>query len=112
MTNDERIALLRRVCAETSQAAVARRLGVSPAIPCGVLKGEYKGDSEGFLLRVEEVYGSTTVECPGLGEVIPLSRCAEARRRTFSHAAVNPEWLRLWKVCRVCPVNGKQGGKP
>ena len=106
MSPVDQLALLKRVCAESIQAEVARRLGVSPAIPCGVLKGTYQGDVGGFLTRVEEVYGSSTVECPGLGEPIALGRCAVYRKREF--AAINPEWVRMWKACRSCPHNAKQ----
>jgi len=100
---NDRLALLRRVCAETSQAEVARRIGCSSAIPCGVLKGTYTGDTEGFLAKVEEIYGSGTVDCPGLGEQITLSQCAAYRKRPF--AAINPEWVRMNKACRACSHN-------
>ncbi len=107
MSPADRIALLRRACAETSQAAVARRLSVSPAIPCGVLKGTYTGDTEGFLAKVEEVYGSSTIDCPGMDETLTLGQCAIFRKREF--AAINPEWVRMYKACRACKHHGKGG---
>jgi hypothetical protein len=107
MSPTDQLGLLRRICSEKSQAEVARKTGFSSAVVCGVLKGTYQGNTDGFLARVEEVYGTSTVGCPGLGEELPLSRCAVIRRREFNQAAVNPEWLRLWKVCRTCPQNAK-----
>jgi len=106
MSPADRLALLRKVCAEKSQAEVARRTGFSSAVVCGVLKGTYKGDSEGFLKRFEEVFGNSTVACPGLGESIPLGRCAAYRKRPWS--CVNHEWIRMYQACRNCANNSKQ----
>jgi transcriptional regulator with XRE-family HTH domain len=109
MTRDEQLELARRMAAETSQAEVARRCGVSDAVVCGVLKGKYNETGTiRFLSTVEEEYGTSTVRCPGTGEEIPLSDCAANRRRHFHQAAVNPFDLALWKTCRICPQNQKQ----
>jgi len=99
---NDRLALLRRVCAETSQAEVARRIGYSSSAVCQVLSGDYPKPGN-LLTKVEEIYGSGTVDCPGLGEQITLSQCAAFRKRPF--AAINPEWVRMNKACRACNHN-------
>ena len=106
MTAEDRLSLLRRVCDESSQAAVARRIGKSSAVICGILKGTYKGDTEGVLALIEEKWGSSSVSCPGLGESISLARCAAYRKRPW--ASINQEWIRMFNACRSCPHNGKQ----
>jgi transcriptional regulator with XRE-family HTH domain len=98
----DRLQLLREKCdaAANGQAEVARRLGYSPAAVCQVLNGNYKGNTDRLLAKVEEVYGSSLVECPGLGQPLTLGQCAAYRQRSF--AAINPEWVRMSKACRAC----------
>ncbi|NMC73982.1 MAG: helix-turn-helix transcriptional regulator [Geobacteraceae bacterium] len=103
MTTTDRMRLLREKCAELGQAEAARRLGYSPSAINQALKGGYQGSLDNLLTRVEEVFGSTTVMCPILGE-IPLGKCADIRRRPF--AATNPLRVQLYRQCRKC------GGKP
>jgi hypothetical protein len=104
MTTVDRMKLLRDKCAESSQAEVARRLGYSAAAINLVLKGTYStGSDNNILARVEEVYGSTMVKCPVLGD-ISLGKCAETRRRDF--AATNPVRIQLYRECKKC--GGKQ----
>ena len=104
MTTTDRMQLLRKKCDETSQAQVARRLGYSPSAINQVLKGEYKGDPAQILTRVEEIFGSSTVNCPICGE-IPLGTCARNRRLPF--AAINPHRVKQWRECRTCEMEGK-----
>lgn len=103
MTQPERLELLKKKCAETSQAAVAHKLGCSPSTVNQIIKGNYTGDTGKYLTKVEEIYGQTTVNCPVLGE-ITLGKCAEHRRRPF--AATNPLRVQLYRACQEC------GGKP
>jgi transcriptional regulator with XRE-family HTH domain len=95
--------LLRKKCEELTQAEVARRLGYSASAVNQVLKGEYRGDPAQLLTRVEEVFGSTVVNCPVCGD-ISLGKCAANRRLPF--ASINPMRVRLWRECRNCEQEG------
>jgi DNA-binding XRE family transcriptional regulator len=75
MTQPDLLQLLRTKCAESSQAAVAKKLRYSASTINQVLKGSYNADLTEFLTRVDEVYGSTIVNCPLQGE-ITLGKCA------------------------------------
>jgi len=103
MTQPDRMELLKKKCDETSQAAVARKIGKSASTINQILKGTYAGDSTNVLILIEEAYGQTTIECPVAGE-ITLGKCAEHRRRPF--AATNPLRVQLYRACQTC------GGKP
>lgn len=102
MTQTDLLQLLRDKCEQHSQAEVARRLGYSGAAISQVLSGTYGGDSYTILTKVEEIYGNTVVNCPILGD-IPLSKCAELRKRPF--AATNPTRVALYRACRNCKHN-------
>jgi len=95
--------LLRDRCAELGQAEVARRLDYSASAINQALKGGYQGSLDNLLTKVEEIFGSTTVMCPVLGE-ISLRKCSENRKRPF--AATNPLRVQLYRTCKKC------GGKP
>lgn len=103
MTTEDRMKLLREMCDKHSQAEVARRLGYKPSTICQILSGEYGGNPGRVLTRCEEVYGSSVIECPYLGE-ISMGKCAEMRKRPA--AAVNPDWVKMLRRCKKC------GGKP
>jgi transcriptional regulator with XRE-family HTH domain len=96
--------LLKEKCSDLGQAEVARRLGYSDAAVSNIIRGKYGADLGGFLARVEEIFGTTTVNCPILGE-ISLRKCAEIKRRPF--AATNPLRVQLYRACRQCK-GGKQ----
>lgn len=99
------ITVLHAECDRSSQAAVARRLGVSGALVNQVLKGTYKGN----LTRIEELVRGTfmqeMVDCPVMG---PTSkrRCMDEQSRPF--APTNPQRVHLFKTCKQC---AKRGGK-
>ena len=101
MTQPDLLLLLAAKCAESSQAAVAKRLRYSPSAVNQALKGAYKGDLTNLLTRVEEVYGSTFVSCPHRGgEQITLGKCATNRALPF--LTINPSRVELWTACREC----------
>lgn len=98
---DDWLAVLRQACEETSQAAVARRLGISPTVVSLVLKGTYKGD----LVRIEGLirgaYMAATVMCPAVGE-ISLEACLQNQAAPFK--AINSARVRIYRACRSgCP---------
>jgi len=99
MDKREQIELLRNKVAALGQAEVARQIGYSASALSQLLGGTYKGEPENILNKVEEVFGSTTIACPLLGE-IPLAKCAEHRNRPF--AATNPQRVKQYRACREC----------
>lgn len=103
MTENNLLDLLRdAVKAHGSQAVVAKMLGYSSGAVSLVLSGRYPGRLDSVLTRVEEVFGTRTVDCPVLGE-ITVGRCAKERRTPFSTA--NPIRVRLGRACPGCPNN-------
>jgi len=109
MTQDELLDLLRKKVEENNdnrgqggQSRVAAELGYSPGAISQVLSGKYQGDIGNILTRVEEVYGGTTVDCPGLGYEIPLDTCAQWRRMGKTFAATNPQRVAMYKACKTC----------
>ena len=95
------IHVLRARCAETSQATVARRIGYSPAVISGILKGTYQGSLTAVEAAFRGVFMGQTVACPVLGEIPPRA-CAEHQARPFG--AANPTHTELYRACRAgCP---------
>lgn len=95
------LSALRQVCADGSQAAVAKRLGVSPSMINQALKGVYKGDIERLRGLVEGAYLNQTVRCPVIGD-IGLDVCLHHQAEPFK--PVNPLRVKLYRACRGgCP---------
>lgn len=103
MTTPDLMILFRSKCAELGQATVARALNYSDSAISQALSGKYQGSLDTLLSRVEEIYGSTTVDCPVLG-TLTLAQCGSHRRRPF--AATNPQRVRLYQACQRCPHKG------
>jgi transcriptional regulator with XRE-family HTH domain len=91
--------LLRDTCARLTQAEVARRIKYKDSTVSQILSGTYGGSPDIVLQRVEEVFGSTTVLCPVLGE-ISLGKCADNRKRPL--IATSPLNVQLWRACKEC----------
>ena len=106
MTMEDKLALLKKQVELSTQSAVAARLGYSPTTISQVLSGVYGGGTENVLNRVEEVYGTSTVQCPGLNQEITLGTCAAWRRKSKTFAATNPTRVRMYRACKNCPHNG------
>ncbi len=99
------ITALRDACAETTQAAVARRLGVSPAMISQALKGVYKGDIARLKTLVEGELMAHSVDCPVVGALLK-HRCLENQARESKYATTNPLKMQLWRACRSgCPYS-------
>jgi hypothetical protein len=94
-------------CDATSGRLVAARLGVSPAAISRVLGATY-GATAAMERRVREVLMTTRVACPVCGE-IGVEDCRAHQTRPFT--AVNPTFVRLFKVCRECPHKSSDGSK-
>lgn len=95
------IAVLRARCAETSQAAVARRIGYSAAVISLVLKGDYRGSLTAVEAAFRDAFMPDTITCPVLGDIL-RPECAEHQARPFGGA--NPTHTDLYRACRGgCP---------
>lgn len=95
---------LRQLCATTTQAEVARRLGVSDASISGALKGRYIGNVERLAERVRGELLNAKVTCPELGD-ITTRICQDEREKPFHTAS--PMRVRIWRACQACPNNPK-----
>jgi DNA-binding transcriptional regulator YdaS (Cro superfamily) len=99
----EWLAVLKTACLDTSQAAVARQLGVSASTINQVLKGIYKGNLTRLQTLIEGRLMNQTVACPIAGD-IPKHKCLEHQARDVRMATVNPLYSRLYRACRSgCP---------
>lgn len=95
------IEILRAACAQTSQAAVARRIGYTSPVVCQVLNGTYRGDLQRVQAAVEGALMQVQVDCPVLG-LISRARCVEIQRMPFT--PTNPTNVKLYRACRSgCP---------
>jgi transcriptional regulator with XRE-family HTH domain len=100
---DAWLAALRLACKEKSQAAVARRLGLSPATVNQVLKSSYKGNLRAIEERVRGALMGWTVDCPILGD-IRRNVCLDWQAKPF--AATNEQRVMLYRACRSgCPYS-------
>jgi predicted transcriptional regulator len=101
---------LQKLCGATTQAAAARRLGVSDAAVSGALKGRYIGNVERLAERIRGELLNAVVECPVLGS-ITARICQDEREKPF-HTA-NPMRVQIWRACKSCPNNPSnfKGGK-
>jgi len=93
---------LKNACKASSQAVVATRIGMSPAVVNQVLKGCYQGNLSNVQRRVEGALMGATVDCPMIGDM-PLNRCIDNQTRPF--AATNPLRVALHRACKSCPEN-------
>lgn len=99
----EWLIVLRDACAATTQSAVSRKLGVSPAMISQALKGVYKGDIARLRTRIEGVLMNQAVECPVIG-ALAKHKCQEHQARDGRFASANPLTMQLYRACRSgCP---------
>jgi len=99
------IDVLRKACADSSQAQAATRIGMSTAVVNQVLKGCYNGNLIHVQKRVEGALMGAVVDCPVVGEM-PLNRCMENQVRPF--AATNPMRVMLYRACKTCKHNRRE----
>jgi len=94
------IEVLRAACADTTQAAVARRLGYRhSSVVSQVLAGKYRGRLDRVEARVRGELMRLTLACPVLGE-ISTRQCQDEQRKPF--AATSHVRVALYKACRGC----------
>lgn len=110
MTTEDRMEILRRAAAQHGQSRVAKRIKRSPGAISQILSGTYNQSGNGadlILELVEAEFGSSTVDCPELGE-IPLCTCVEERDKPFK--ATSSQRVRLYRACQTCPNRYPNGG--
>lgn len=95
------LAALRQASAESSQNAVAKRLGVTGSTISQVLAGKYAASTATIEQRVRGALMQQTIECPQLGE-ISSKVCLDWQKKPF--AATNPLRVRMFKACNQCPL--------
>jgi hypothetical protein len=87
----------------TSQAQVARRLGISASTVNQVLNGVYKADTGRVETLVRGELMNETVACPVLGD-LSKRRCLDVQAQPF--ADTNPQRVQLYRACRhSCPFS-------
>lgn len=92
---------LRHACAESTQSAVAKRLGVTAGTVCQVLAGKYAANTSAVEERVRGALMQKTVECPQLGE-LSAKDCLDWQTKPF--AATNSLRVRMFSACKTCPL--------
>lgn len=97
---DVRDALIAAVARLGSQTAVARDLGVSPAVVNHLLRDRYVGDVATMAERIRGQYMAETVNCPVMGE-LGRRHCLDYQSRPLAHT--NPQRVRLFHACKTCP---------
>ncbi|GAB4196396.1 MAG: hypothetical protein OHK0024_35960 [Thalassobaculales bacterium] len=97
-----------------SQAAIARRCGISTAALSMLLRGTYPASPARVERRVERALGS--VACPHLRRDLPALECQGYRSRRMPTSA--PHSIAHWSACQNCPVGKRlasdttDGGSP
>lgn len=101
--NTDWIEVLRDVCkAPSSQADVARQLGVSRTMVSLALQGRYEGNLKKLESLVRGTFMAETVDCPVMG-TISRRTCLDEQARPF--APTNPQRVLVWRTCRTCSRN-------
>lgn len=90
---------LAAVCEKTSQAAAARKLGISTASISLLLRGNYKAETSSLEAKVRAGLMAETRGCPVLGE-ISLTRCMKEQAAPYFPSPIRSD---LYRACRTCP---------
>lgn len=101
------VRVLALACARSSQVAVAKELGRSPAVVSQVLRKRYGAEMDRFEERVRGLYLDGRVMCPALGD-LPTNECQDWRDKARSFAVGNPLRVRMFRACAGCPRNQKE----
>ncbi|MGV6840005.1 MAG: hypothetical protein ACWA40_07395 [Planktomarina sp.] len=95
------IMALAQACKQTSQRAVAKKIGRSGALVNQVLRGCYTGDMPAVEDRVRGMFMAATVECPELGNM-PSNECQDWQAKARDFGAANPLRVRMYRACHRC----------
>lgn len=91
--------VMAEACDETSQNAVARRLGYSASVVSTVLKNTYKGSPNGIEKAVRGALMAEELDCPVLGG-LRKNICLEHQKRAVHFRASSSMRVRLYMHCR------------
>jgi hypothetical protein len=94
------ITVLALKCDDSSQGAVAKKLGMSAAVVNQVLGNVYKGRVDRVEAMVRGEYMKAVVTCPVLG-VISTRDCIA--NQTMKFRPTNDLRVRLRRTCPICP---------
>lgn len=89
-------------CGRSSQTAVAKQLGRSPAVISQVLRQSYPADMGRIEERVRGVFLDAKVACPAMGH-LPIQDCQDWRAKATTFAIGNPLRVRMYRACNACP---------
>lgn len=78
---------------------VASELGCTESLVSQLRAGTYSAPQKWYR-KIVEKYGNETVQCPVVGEPIPLDRCSRERERPYS--TVNPTRRAFSQTCPAC----------
>lgn len=92
---------------KSSQNKIAQKIGKSSAAISQVLKNIYPGTIANIEAAVRANLMDGTHDCPVFGSIL-IRECLENQSRRFC-ASGNPNKIRLFKACRNCKYNKKQG---
>jgi len=95
------IEAMARACDASSQAEIARRVGISRSAVNLVLKNRYRARCDAIEKRVRGALMGALVECPVLMTSIPLNDCMTHQARPYSSA--NFTLVQLFRTCPTCP---------
>lgn len=96
----EWVVALADACDESSQGAVAKRIGMSAAVVNQALRNAYKGRLDRVADRVKGELLREVVDCPVLGE-ISTRRCLDEQVKKLGDCT-NFMARELWRACRGC----------
>lgn len=102
------VRVLAEKCAETSQREAAVVIGYSGSMVSQLLRNSYRGNLAAVEDAVRGAWMGATVECPVMGK-IPTNACQEWRRKARKFASSNNHRVRMFRACRACPRNQKDG---
>jgi len=109
MTQEDKLEIVRRIIDANGVAAVARKIGRSPASVSQVNSGKYGGNPERIIELIMAEYTADTIDCPVLGE-IPIADCLDARRRAdMPYFPSSGQTTALYETCPTCKHN--KGGR-
>lgn len=94
--------LLKRAVDETSQQAVAERLGISRGAVSLLVSGKYPARTDRMARLILGAYA--TVHCPFLEEEISAAACRDYHTREAPTSS--PFAMRHWRACQGCPNKG------
>lgn len=97
---------LATACDSASQRRVAERMDRSASLISRVLANSYPGDLVDVAERVRATLGAETVDCPAIGDAIPLSACRRHRTPVNKGVPARNHHQQLFRRhCPDCPNN-------